>query len=428
MSRTQLSLVLVLATSVVAAASSPAAAQSPAAPDLPAAADLLDRSYAAMGVPDGETGTVRAHGKASWEAVGGLGFLTEVYAPGHKARAELEFELFGTLVMASDGETVWEEEPLSGVTIRTGWDGSALLREMGVARRTAWRELYERARTVGTDTVEGHDCWVVQAAPRLLLPASEDERARSTPPDVWYLDRESLLPVRVVAKGSGLLDEPTETVMDLSEWREHDGVLDPCHARYTISGLTFDLRWTSVERGVEVPDAFFAPGESVLVAKRAREEAESSGDGDVTIEVLEERHIASIRVEAPHAELQRTFSVLLPEAMMHCTSVGAHLTGPPLARYHNWGDPVDVECGMPVAEAPPEKGRVKARTLPGGKAVVAWHVGPYESLGDTHARILAYIEGHELTVRDAPWEEYWTDPGMERDPQKWRSRVVYPVE
>jgi hypothetical protein len=57
-----------------------------------------------------------------------------------------------------------------------------------------------------------------------------------------------------------------------------------------------------------------------------------------------------------------------------------------------------------------------------------WHVGPYERLGETHTRIQEYLDEHGLTQRAAAWEEYWTDPGMEPDPAKWRTKVVWPVE
>jgi effector-binding domain-containing protein len=83
---------------------------------------------------------------------------------------------------------------------------------------------------------------------------------------------------------------------------------------------------------------------------------------------------------------------------------------------------------MQVKAAIQPKGRVKAAVLPAGKAVVAWHLGPYEKLGDTHARIQAYCEEHGLEQRAAPWEEYWTDPGMEPDPSKWRTKIVMPVK
>jgi len=48
------------------------------------------------------------------------------------------------------------------------------------------------------------------------------------------------------------------------------------------------------------------------------------------------------------------------------------------------------------------------------------------TLGETHEKIQAYMKEHGLVARGACWEEYWTDPGMEPDSSKWRTRVVWP--
>jgi hypothetical protein len=40
---------------------------------------------------------------------------------------------------------------------------------------------------------------------------------------------------------------------------------------------------------------------------------------------------------------------------------------------------------------------------------------------------MAYLDEHGLERRGAPWEEYWTDPGMEPDPAKWRTKLVWPI-
>jgi hypothetical protein len=33
-----------------------------------------------------------------------------------------------------------------------------------------------------------------------------------------------------------------------------------------------------------------------------------------------------------------------------------------------------------------------------------------------------------LVADGGPWEIYWTDPGLERDPAKWRTEIVQPVK
>ena len=126
--------------------------------------------------------------------------------------------------------------------------------------------------------------------------------------------------------------------------------------------------------------------------------------------------------------MPKTLAVLLPEVTHHALSVGASMIGPPLVRYHQWGETLDIETAIPVAKPVEPKGRVKSERLAAGKALVAWHFGPYEKLGETHKRMTTFLEANGLERRGAPWEEYWTDPGMEPDPAKWRTKVVWPVK
>jgi effector-binding domain-containing protein len=73
-------------------------------------------------------------------------------------------------------------------------------------------------------------------------------------------------------------------------------------------------------------------------------------------------------------------------------------------------------------------GRVKASELPAGKAVVTCHVGPYEALPTSHARLEAWLKAQSLESRGGFWETYLTDPGIEPDPSKWRTLLVWPVK
>ena len=95
-------------------------------------------------------------------------------------------------------------------------------------------------------------------------------------------------------------------------------------------------------------------------------------------------------------------------------------------------EPAYSEDGMPkdryrLYHVEKAKGGI-GLTMTAGSAVVAWHVGPYDKLPEAHERIEAYLKENGLERRGAFWEEYWTDPGMEPDPSKWRTRIVTPVK
>ena len=70
-------------------------------------------------------------------------------------------------------------------------------------------------------------------------------------------------------------------------------------------------------------------------------------------------------------------------------------------------------------------GDVVVEERPGGRAVVAVHVGPYDTIEDTYAVVMSWMRQHSLEAREDMWEEYLTPPTG--DPSTWRTRIVMPV-
>jgi effector-binding domain-containing protein len=398
-------------------------------PELPDAEELLQAMRVKIGA-DQLAGhhNVTLHGKVSWEGTGeDGGLITEVYGGLRKARITTEFGAFGSFEMGANDDLVWEKNPLETL-IRDGWAGSQYLRQYGLAQHTDWREMYTKAWCTGVEEIDGRRCWELQLAPRALV-AAPPQSKEVPPPDQWYMDVETGLPRRYVSKSLGVWDEPVIKYIDVDDWRAIDGILYAHRAEMQISGFTMVIEYDAYQHDVELPADFFAPDEAVLTAlENHRSGATKRRDEAIVVETLVERPLASIRVKVPHAAMQKTLSVLLPEVMQYVLAEGAAMEGPPLVRYHDFGDPMDMEAGMALAHAIAPKGRIKATTLPAGDTIVAWHLGPYEKLFDTHTRVQAYMDENGLEQRDACWEEYWTDPGMEPDPSKWRTKVLYPVK
>jgi effector-binding domain-containing protein len=154
-------------------------------------------------------------------------------------------------------------------------------------------------------------------------------------------------------------------------------------------------------------------------------------DADAPYQIVEReaQPVASIRVKCKPDEISATLAVVLPEVIAHLNASGAKMAGVPFSRYHGLGGAeIDLEAGIPVAKPITEKGRVKNSELPAGKAVMAWHIGPYEKLTAAHQALQGYVDANHLKSRGGPWETYWTDPGMVPDPSKWRTQLFMPVE
>ncbi len=123
----------------------------------------------------------------------------------------------------------------------------------------------------------------------------------------------------------------------------------------------------------------------------------------------------------------------LGEAFGRCAGAAATLHkeigGAPFAWYH--GAPttsLDVSAGLPVEYLTGELPiGVEAVERPGGRAVTAVHVGPYDTLHDTYEAVESWMEERGLVAGDDAWEEYLTDPVAQPDQSKWETRIVLPL-
>ena len=61
------------------------------------------------------------------------------------------------------------------------------------------------------------------------------------------------------------------------------------------------------------------------------------------------------------------------------------------------------------------------------KSRCGWHVGPDHTISKSHLALQAWAGEQAVEIDNTPWEVYWTDPGMEPDPNKWRTQLFLPV-
>lgn len=397
--------------------------------DDPDTRELLAAARAALGPADrlADLDAVLVTGEYRWGGMDGAGKFERRILSDGRASQRITYKTWGEFDMVSDGTLVWDVSPI-GVDVRAGWNAAQFRRAFLWDLPGAWLTAYGHHTLVGRETLDGRDCWVLDLRP--AVPADAD-RDVVPPLDTVWLDAETHLPAQVVLRLQADREAPSVITCRYDAWTEPEGLGGVRFATEQRVELS-DFVQTVVVDGVEplgtIDESWFERGEDVQAAIDAKlSGADTLADGEIRLEELQAQHIASVRVTAPHADMQKTLAVILPEALRHVMSAGVRMEGQPLVRYHNFGDVLDVEGAIPVVEAVEEGGRVKAETLPAGPALVTWHVGPYDQLGDTHTRVLEHMAAEGLESSSAPWEQYWTDPGMEPDPSKWRTLVVYPV-
>jgi effector-binding domain-containing protein len=303
-----------------------------------------------------------------------------------------------------------------------------------------WRTLYAEAGLAGSTSLDGRTVYKLTLTPRPWLDVSADGREAATAdgapvdasagkaaPDVWFVDAESFELVRWDALVKTPIGEQVGK-MHFSDYRAVDGVRYAHERSAEMAGMTIEVTVDEIRHDVELPPNTFQLPETVQKALSAATDETDAGGLETRIDRVEEQHAAVVRIRCNAADISQQMSIALPEVMMHLTSIGAEIAGPPFSRYYSVGAEMDFECGIPVAEPIEPTGRIELVTLPGGHVVTAWHVGPYHELGASHETMQAWMAEREIRSAGPLWEVYWTDPGLEPDPAKWRTQLFVPCE
>lgn len=104
-------------------------------------------------------------------------------------------------------------------------------------------------------------------------------------------------------------------------------------------------------------------------------------------------------------------------------------SGPVFAIYHSESTTnFDFDAAIPVTGKMQDMNNVKAKEMADTKVVVVHFYGPYEATPQGHEMASKYIMGNNLEMTGVVWEEYVTDPGVEKDPAKWLTNIYYAIK
>lgn len=160
------------------------------------------------------------------------------------------------------------------------------------------------------------------------------------------------------------------------------------------------------------------------------EDGHASVMAEVSPEIveLEPQEAIAVRGEVAFADLPQFFQRAFAEAAEAAESCGLEITGPPFGFYPEMPtETVAVEAGFPVSAQAKSYGTAHRLVLPGGRAVQAMHVGPYDTMERTYGVLQSWMAEHGLLPAAGVWECYLSDPGSEPDQAKWRTKIVWPV-
>jgi effector-binding domain-containing protein len=250
---------------------------------------------------------------------------------------------------------------------------------------------------------------------------------KSGDPMTVYIDRDKKLMVGVDV----MMPTPSGREMvevRVKSWKTVDGIVYPATAEVHTPTVAIEQSYDKIVHNAKIPASRFELPAAIQELVGAKKEP--ANDLGVEFRELAKRHVASVRLKVKPEHIGQTLAQVLPEVMAYLTELGISPPAPPFTRYYSMSaDEVDMEAGFPVPEPIQGSGRVKPSTLPGGKVAEAWHYGHYNDISKTYNSVAAWLEKQPgVKLGGARWEVYWTDPGREPDPSKWRTQLFWTVK
>jgi len=145
---------------------------------------------------------------------------------------------------------------------------------------------------------------------------------------------------------------------------------------------------------------------------------------------IEEKNVpamlmAGVRMKGKYSDCGKGFALI-------GRKLGRHIGGRPFNLYYDAGyrkDDADLEACMPLKKHVEAEG-ISVRELPAIRCVSLVHRGPYDSVGSSYERVLAYIteKGYKATLPSR--EVYVKGPGMifRGNPKNYLTEIQIPIE
>lgn len=163
--------------------------------------------------------------------------------------------------------------------------------------------------------------------------------------------------------------------------------------------------------------------EFIAEEKGARKMAETKTD--VQEKTLAPLLVAGVRMKGRYDECGLGFKKI-------GRSMGRYIRGKPMLLHYDHEykeENADFEACFPVSQAKAVDG-ISVRELPGGCCVSLMHIGPYDELGRSYAKIFGYIKQRGYCALSPTREIYIKGPGMifKGNPKKYVTEIEILVE
>lgn len=146
------------------------------------------------------------------------------------------------------------------------------------------------------------------------------------------------------------------------------------------------------------------------------------------IKSFSERNTLSIRKRISTKELPDFFKYVYDSLNKYLQEHNAKPVGPLFAIYYNLDmQNLDIESGFPVTDLFQGENDIRAGRLPGGRAVIGIHKGPYSTIENTYQAMAKWMKEHNLEPTGMLYENYISDPDN-TSPEDILTEIVFHVK
>jgi len=228
-----------------------------AADELPKAETILDKYVEATG---GKAAYQKHHSEISkgtleLSARGIKGAVTSYRAEPDKTLTEVDLAGLGKSREGSDGKVFWSLSSMAGPHVKDGPEKAQATFSAKFNAELNWRDVFKEAKTTGTDTVDGKECYKVQLTPP------------EGPPITQCYDKQSSLMVKMTMTAQTAMGDQTVDSF-ASDYRKEGEVLVPHKIKQSVAGQEMVIHIDSVTFNAEIPaDKFALPDEIRALVK-----------------------------------------------------------------------------------------------------------------------------------------------------------------
>jgi outer membrane lipoprotein-sorting protein len=215
--------------------------------ELPSGESILDKYIEATGGKEAYKNLKSLVIKGSLE-IQGMGIkmdLTIYKAEPNLLLQEMTIPEMGKMQDGVDGKIAWSNNAMQGPSIKEGKEAEMAMLNAQF-REDEWREKYTKAETLGTETVEGEECYKVLVTTKAGMPMT------------CYYSKNTGFLVRQDSKIESPMGE-LQIEAITKNYKKVGGIMMPHQAINRAMGQSMTMTFTDVKFNVDIPKTIFEP-------------------------------------------------------------------------------------------------------------------------------------------------------------------------